>query len=101
MPSSRVVLNALPAQATVYYPFHHLHGQTFPTVQRSGGRSRGITLELAPGRTLSVPRWMLEPAAQELHLADQTLFPAVVLLNVVALLDSIRCAVAESGNAQE
>jgi hypothetical protein len=72
----------------VFYRFHPLHGQTFPIERRSGGSRDLITLQIAPNRTLSVPQWMIEPEAQDIHLRTRALLPPAVLLELVALLDN-------------
>jgi hypothetical protein len=90
----------LPPQATVFYRFHPLHGQTFPIERRSGGSRGLITLQIAPNRTLSVPQWMIEPEAQDIHLRTQALLPPAVLLELVALLDNAWSAGSRLGHPQ-
>ena len=91
----------MPPEATVFYRFHPLYGRRLRTVQRSGGRSGRITLELLPDRTLSVPQWMLEAEAESLGIVVAARIPAAVLLDVVALLEAAWFAPRHLEDAQE
>jgi hypothetical protein len=76
----------LPPEARIYYRYHPYFDHTFKTLQRSGGKSGRITLELSVGKTLSVPDWMLKPESAELQLGVDVALPRDTLLDVIALL---------------
>ena len=70
------------------------------TERRSGGRSGRITLRVTGDQTLSVPQWMLEPQAQQMHIADKAVLGAAVFFQVIALLREAWCADARTGNPE-
>jgi len=74
--------------ATVHYPFHPHYNRTFKILQRSGSVSSQVILEASPGKTFTVPLWMIDPAARELGLSLPVVIDSSVYLSIVALLET-------------
>jgi hypothetical protein len=72
--------------ATVFYPYHPFSGQTFNVMQRSGGKSGRLILELPNSHTLAIPQWMLEPQAAQLQVGSDVHVDHHSLLSIIALL---------------
>ena len=74
------------ATARVYYTFHPYANQTFKVLQRAGGKAGRVTVELSPGKTLTLPLWMLQPEAALLQVGPGIDIPLPILLEIVDLV---------------
>jgi len=85
--SSQSTLNTLPPEARIYYRYHPYAKKTFKVLQRSSGKRHQVTLSISPGKTITVPEWMLQPEASRLQvdicveISHKTLLELLDLLN--------------------
>lgn len=86
-------LNTLPLEATIHYQFHPYANQTFKVLQRSGSVSSQITLEPSPGKSFTVPLWMIDPSAKQFRLRHSVTVEIDLYFEVLALLEASCCAV--------
>jgi hypothetical protein len=76
----------LSATARIYYTFHPYANQTFKVLQRACGKAGQVTIELSPGKTLTLPLWMLQPEAALLQVGPGIDIPLPILLEIVDLV---------------
>ena len=72
--------------ATVYYPFHPLHGRELRVTSRPRHPEFPITVVDEAGFSLRIPAWMVAPGAAHYQLADQATLDAQTLRALAALL---------------
>jgi len=75
--------------ATVYYPFHPLHGRELRVTSRPRNPVLPVTVVDEAGSVLRVPAWMLAPEAVHYQLAAQATLDAQTLRALAALLLSL------------
>jgi hypothetical protein len=72
--------------ATVYYPFHPLHGRELRVASRPRNPVFPVTVVDKAGSGLRIPAWMLSPEAAHSQLAEQATLDAQTLRALAALL---------------
>ena len=55
-------------------------------LQRAGGKSGQVTVERSPGKTLTLPMWMLQAEAATLQIGSTVDISPSVLLEIVELI---------------
>ena len=72
--------------ATVYYPFHPLHGRELRVTSRPRHPELPVTVVDEAGFGLRIPAWMVAPEAAHYQLAAQATLDAQTLRALAALL---------------
>jgi hypothetical protein len=72
--------------ATVYYPFHPLHGRELSVTSRPRHPELPVTVVDEAGFSLRIPAWMVAPEAAHYQLTDQATLDAQPLRALAALL---------------
>jgi len=72
--------------ATVYYPFHPLHGRELRVTSRPRYPEFPVTVVDEAGFNLRIPAWMVAPEAAHYQLADQATLDTRTLRALAALL---------------
>ena len=75
--------------ATIYYPFHPLHGRELRVTSRPRNPMLPVTVVDEAGSVLRIPAWMLAPEAVHYQLAAQATLDAPTLRALAALLMSL------------
>jgi len=91
----------LPPEARIYYKYHPYANQTFKVLQRSGGKHHQVTLSLSPGKTLTVPEWMLQPEASQFQVGISVEISHKTLLELLDLLNANCFALEPTNTALE
>ena len=78
--------NTINLTATVYYPFHPLHGRELSVKSRPRHPELPVTVVDETGFSLRIPAWMVVPEAAHYQLADQATLDAQTLRALAALL---------------
>jgi hypothetical protein len=81
--------NTIRLTATVYYPFHPLHGRELRVMSRPRNPGLPVTVVDEAGSVLRIPAWMLAPEAVHYQLAEQATLDAQTLRALAALLLSL------------
>ena len=81
--------NTIRLTATVYYPFHPLHGRELRVTSRPRNPVLPVTVVDEAGSVLRIPAWMLAPEAVHYQLAEQATLDAQTLRALAALLMSL------------
>ena len=81
--------NTIRLTATVYYPFHPLHGRELRVTSRPRNPVLPVTVVDEAGSVLRIPAWMLAPEAVHYQLAAQATLDAQTLRALAALLMSL------------
>ena len=81
--------NTIRLTATVYYPFHPLHGRELRVTSRPRNPGLPVTVVDEAGAVLRIPAWMLAPEAVHYQLATQATLDAQTLRALAALLMSL------------
>src|SRR5439155_15360125 len=71
--------NTIRLTATVYYPFHPLHGRELRVTSRPRNPVLPVTVVDEAGSVLRIPAWMLAPEAVHYQLAAQATLDAQTL----------------------
>ena len=69
--STTTTLNTMLSTVTVHFPFHPLHNRCLDVVAWPRQATSAVTVRHPYGKTLKIPRWMLQPEAARFHLSDQ------------------------------
>lgn len=88
-------------RATVYYPFHPLHGQELHVTCRSRKGHRPVTVSDSEGRSLKIPSWMVSPQAALYEVSDHAAISARALLELLRLLHELLSTVAVASQSQQ
>jgi hypothetical protein len=78
--------NTISSTATVYYPFHPLHGREFRVASRPRDPALPVTVVDEAGYGLRIPAWMLAPEATHYQLDEQATLDTQTLRALIALL---------------
>src|SRR5262252_7556710 len=78
--------NTISLTATVYYPFHPLHGRELRVTSRPRHPELPVTVVDEAGFSLRIPAWMVAPEAAHYQLAEQATLDAQTLRALAALL---------------
>jgi hypothetical protein len=78
--------NTISLTATIYYPFHPLHGRELRITSRSRNSEFPVTVVDEAGTGLRLPTWMLAPEAAYYQLAEQATLDIRTLRALAALL---------------
>ena len=78
--------NTISSKATVYYPFHPLHGREFRVASRPRDPALPVTVVDEAGYGLRIPAWMLAPEATHYQLDEQATLDTQTLRALIALL---------------
>ena len=78
----------MPSTVTVHYPFHPLHNHCLDVVAWPRQATHAVTVRHPDGKTLKIPRWMLQPDAVRFRLSEQIELAASALLALVDMLHS-------------
>jgi len=78
--------NTISFTATVYYPFHPLHGRELRITSHPRNPEFPVTVIDETGTGLRLPAWMVAPEAAHYHLAEHATLDMRTLRALAALL---------------
>jgi hypothetical protein len=78
--------NTISSTATVYYPFHPLHGRELSVASRPRDPALPVTVVDDAGHGLRIPAWMLAPEATHYQIDEQATLDSQTLRALIALL---------------